>query len=124
MKIVTRADAFSAGLKKFYTGTPCRHGHYSERYTSTSGCIECLRPGSGRTSNTLNRAWPVEPFVFESKITPTPAEAQAAFMLMQAWGWPDRALDMLRADPNLAPAELAEALAADAARFPEHLRKL
>lgn len=43
MQILTRADAYRLGLKKFYTGHPCRNGHIAERYVSTKGCIECLR---------------------------------------------------------------------------------
>jgi hypothetical protein len=39
--IVTRAAAKERGLKRFYTGVPCPHGHVAERYTSTSTCVEC-----------------------------------------------------------------------------------
>lgn len=31
----------------FETGRPCKRGHYSKRYTSTGGCVECLIPGHG-----------------------------------------------------------------------------
>jgi hypothetical protein len=37
-----KAQATAAGLTKFFTGTPCKRGHVSERYTSTGACAECL----------------------------------------------------------------------------------
>ena len=44
MEIRTRKDAISRRLIRYFTGVPCRAGHISERYTKTSGCIECLHP--------------------------------------------------------------------------------
>ncbi|WP_265730734.1 hypothetical protein [Serratia marcescens] len=41
MKIVTRAEAINLGQLRFYTGKPCRNGHYSERFTSNGVCVEC-----------------------------------------------------------------------------------
>jgi 5-methylcytosine-specific restriction endonuclease McrA len=38
-----RAAAISGGLKRYFTGKPCKHGHVSERYASTGGCVECSR---------------------------------------------------------------------------------
>lgn len=43
MKIISRLEAAKLGLKKFYTGKPCRHGHMAERYVSTQACLACLR---------------------------------------------------------------------------------
>lgn len=40
--VVTRADAKAAGLKRFFTGVPCRKGHISERYASIGNCSACL----------------------------------------------------------------------------------
>lgn len=37
----TRAAAVESGDKRYFTGIPCKKGHYSERYTSTGGCILC-----------------------------------------------------------------------------------
>ena len=39
--IITRQYAISNGLKKYYTGKPCKRGHVSERYTSTNKCFVC-----------------------------------------------------------------------------------
>ena len=41
MKIVSRREAMSLGLKRYYTGIPCSHGHVSERYTNMTRCVEC-----------------------------------------------------------------------------------
>lgn len=42
MEIMTRAEAHNAGMKKYFTGEPCRNGHTSKRYTSTGGCVQCV----------------------------------------------------------------------------------
>jgi hypothetical protein len=40
-RIVSLAEAKSKGLKRYFTGKPCVHGHISERRVSTLTCIEC-----------------------------------------------------------------------------------
>lgn len=40
-EIISRADAKAAGLKFYYTGIPCKHGHDSKRYSSYAGCFDC-----------------------------------------------------------------------------------
>lgn len=42
MNIISRANAIAQGLKKYFTGTPCKRGHVSEYYVS-GGCIECRK---------------------------------------------------------------------------------
>lgn len=39
--IITRAEAKAAGLPRFFTGKPCKHGHLSQRTTANGGCIAC-----------------------------------------------------------------------------------
>jgi 5-methylcytosine-specific restriction endonuclease McrA len=41
LHIFDRKSAKEAGLKKFYTAEPCKHGHQSERYTSSGKCVAC-----------------------------------------------------------------------------------
>ncbi len=41
--IITRAEAKQRGLKFYFTGKPHKCGHVSERYTSTSRCVECKK---------------------------------------------------------------------------------
>jgi hypothetical protein len=44
MEKITRKRATLLGLKRFFTGEPCRNGHISERYNKPGGqCVECNR---------------------------------------------------------------------------------
>jgi hypothetical protein len=43
MRILTRADALAFGLKRYFTGEPCPHGHVVERRVSDFSCLECCR---------------------------------------------------------------------------------
>ena len=38
-----RKEAAAAGLKKYNTGRPCRHGHTADRYVDSGACSECLK---------------------------------------------------------------------------------
>lgn len=40
-KLISRADAIARGLKRYFTGVPCKHGHISESFVSNCGCTEC-----------------------------------------------------------------------------------
>ena len=42
MDTITRPDARSQGLKRYFTGKPCLKGHASERRTSSGNCLACL----------------------------------------------------------------------------------
>jgi hypothetical protein len=61
--LISRADAKARGLKRYFTGIPCKHGHVSERNTSTTGCLACWRaryaanPGPRKARH---RAWYAE----------------------------------------------------------------
>ena len=39
--IVTRAEAKAAGLKRYFTGVPCKNGHVAERFTGKNYCVVC-----------------------------------------------------------------------------------
>lgn len=41
MDVITRAAAKAAGLKRYYTGKPCKHGHVAERSTVNGLCFGC-----------------------------------------------------------------------------------
>ena len=41
--IITRKDAITRGLNRFYTGKPCRKKHIAERAIFNGGCIECMK---------------------------------------------------------------------------------
>ena len=43
MNIISRKNAQVDGVKRYFTGVPCIHGHLSERLVSNSSCCECTR---------------------------------------------------------------------------------
>jgi hypothetical protein len=42
MKTISRETAIQLGLKRYFTGVPCIHGHISERLVKTHGGGECV----------------------------------------------------------------------------------
>ena len=47
-EIISREEARERGLKRFFTGEPCKYGHVAERYVSTGACVECARLNAKR----------------------------------------------------------------------------
>lgn len=43
MEIITRKEAIEQGLKRYFTGKPCKHGHVSERSVGGRVCVDCTR---------------------------------------------------------------------------------
>lgn len=43
IEIITREEARERGLKRYFTGRPCKRGHLEERATSNSTCLGCKR---------------------------------------------------------------------------------
>ena len=41
MDLVSRQEALARGLKRYFTGNPCKNGHVAERFTGPRGCCEC-----------------------------------------------------------------------------------
>jgi hypothetical protein len=41
LKVVTRDEAAKEGLKKYFTGIACKHGHICERWVNDANCFEC-----------------------------------------------------------------------------------
>lgn len=41
--IISRDEARSRGLRHFFTGLSCKHGHIGERYVASGDCVVCLR---------------------------------------------------------------------------------
>src|ERR1700744_6069952 len=42
MELISRKDAAKLGLKKYFTGEPCKNGHNCERYVTSGSCQECI----------------------------------------------------------------------------------
>lgn len=43
MNIISRAEAKALGLKRYFTGKPCKNGHISEWQVASYQCCECSR---------------------------------------------------------------------------------
>ena len=46
--IIRRDEARALGLKRFFTGEPCKHGHVAERDVNNRECMECSRERTRR----------------------------------------------------------------------------
>lgn len=53
LHIISRADAKRAGLKYYFTGKPCKHGHY-QRSTATGACRDCKIAFHARNAEKIN----------------------------------------------------------------------
>jgi 5-methylcytosine-specific restriction endonuclease McrA len=43
MEIISRDEAIQQGLKYYFTGAACKHGHVGKRIVSSHACYECRR---------------------------------------------------------------------------------
>lgn len=41
-QLISQDEARTQGLKRYFTGKPCAHGHISERTVSWGGCVTCI----------------------------------------------------------------------------------
>jgi HNH endonuclease len=65
--IIMREEARQAGLKRYFVGEPCKHGHVAPRLVRDNACLECRRIGTNkwRLNNRThiyaeNREWRAE----------------------------------------------------------------
>lgn len=60
-KIVSREEAKAAGLKRYFTGETCKHGHIADRLVSNKGCMACAyeRTSKYSTGSERTRAYNV-----------------------------------------------------------------
>lgn len=61
---MTREEARKRGLKRYFTGEPCKHGHVAERWVANTGCTVCLlaanskkRPRDPEKKKAYNAQW-------------------------------------------------------------------
>jgi hypothetical protein len=60
METLSRKEATSRGLQRYFTGVPCNHGHVAERYTSTRNCLACQKihdKGRHRATPGYQKKW-------------------------------------------------------------------
>ena len=43
--IISRKEAIAQGLRRYFTGKPCPHGHVCERFVASHNCVMCNRAG-------------------------------------------------------------------------------
>lgn len=55
MRIITRNEAATCGLKRYYTGKLCKHGHDSERWVHNGHCVECTMESNRRRQAEIKR---------------------------------------------------------------------
>ena len=55
MKIISRNAAKTEGLKRYFTGKPCKHGHISDRKVSSHNCVACINEWNKKNSESGNR---------------------------------------------------------------------
>lgn len=48
MDIISRKEAKALGLIYYFTGKPCKRGHFSKRQTVNGGCTECTRENTAK----------------------------------------------------------------------------
>ncbi len=46
---ISRQEALARGLKRYFTGKPCKNGHVAERLATARVCIECAREAGAAT---------------------------------------------------------------------------
>lgn len=97
--IISRQDAHMQGLRRFYTGKQCERGHYSERYVSNGACVQCV---TFKTDSLApNMCYPKVALLSQVNPLPAPEEIEAAFKMIEAYGWLDHCILEIRKDPAL-----------------------
>jgi len=57
-KQVTRQEALAQGLKRYFTGNPCPHGHIAERFVTSFGCVDCAKlHGQSESHKRATQKW-------------------------------------------------------------------
>lgn len=99
--LITRVDAREQGLKRYYTGEPCKNGHLCQRFVSSGGCCDCVnwKTPHGRKRNYANMCFPERAFIFVNPATRE--EMAAALRYVAHMRWHETALQELRKDPEL-----------------------
>lgn len=104
MEIISRDEADAKGKHRFYTGVLCIHGHDCERYVTSGGCVQCAnrtkRPAKPKI-RFVNQCWPDKALVSLLIPAPTREESQAAFRMIERYGWFDHCVTKLRESPEL-----------------------
>jgi|SRR5579863_6397945 len=117
--VISRREAHTRGLKRYYSGEPCMRGHDCERFVANGGCVQCstfVSPTKGKRRRPLanNQGWPARAITFSVGFVPERVEIEAAFLYAEANGWLNVALQRIHDDPKLL-AQYATLLSAEEA---------
>ena len=74
-EVISYQEAKANGLKRYFTGKPCKHGHVADRFVSTCGCTECslgrtikwFHANKNRISADLQVKKQTDPFIFSRR---------------------------------------------------------
>src|SRR5690606_24932906 len=57
MQVISRLEARSRGLNRYFTGKPCCSGHLAERIVSNRECVSCRRAKDLKRVVAQQRRW-------------------------------------------------------------------
>jgi len=65
--LISRQEAKAQGLKRYFTGKPCKHGHVAERLVLDGNCLGCARISAkkGSANYRKNRPEKVNAWLYE-----------------------------------------------------------
>lgn len=91
MELLSRKDAVHLGLKRYFTGAPCKRGHVAARYVTNTGCVACINPKKNIKAHTE----------FWDFGRPKPSDMQrlAVLQFMRDQKWHMKALEYLNSLP-------------------------
>lgn len=115
-EIISRAEARAQGLKRYFTGAPCKRGHVVERQVASLTCMECdsarrracYDPEKNRESGKRWRAANREKVAAASAAYSKTPQAKA---YQAAWFQANkiRVMEQRKANPNSRPSCIASA---------------
>ena len=56
-RIISRKEAKALGLKRYFTGVPCKRGHIAERNTAQCSCRECMNIAARKWKKNNGKKW-------------------------------------------------------------------
>jgi hypothetical protein len=81
--LIDRRAALDAGLARYNTGQPCKHGHMADRFTANAGCVLCVNPKRAHPGSGFK--WIVTRVPMPEAITLEPAQAAELESLLRVW---------------------------------------
>jgi hypothetical protein len=54
-ELISRKDAISSGINKYFTGEECKNGHIAHRYIQSGTCEQCIRDATPQSTTNPDR---------------------------------------------------------------------